>query len=60
MVLPESLKEIDDNAFFECDSLETLEFKGTVAQWKAVKKGADWKMLVPAIYVKCADGDAML
>ena len=60
MVLPESLKEIDQNAFFECDSLETLEFKGTVAQWKAVKKGADWNSRVPAKRVKCTDGEAEL
>ena len=60
MVLPESLKEIDDNAFFECDSLETLEFKGTVAQWKAVKKCVDLCFRIGTRTVKCTDGEAKL
>ena len=60
MVLPESLKEIDDNAFFDCDSLETLEFKGTVAQWKAVKKGIDLCFRIGTRTVKCTDGEAEL
>ena len=58
--IPQSVKEIGKGAFWCCQSLSFMQFGGTVAQWKAVKKGADWNMLVPAIYVKCADGDAML
>ena len=43
-----------------CQSFLFMQFGGTVAQWKAVKKGADWNYGVPAKFVKCTDGDAML
>lgn len=58
--IPQSVKEIGMKAFWCCQSLSFMQFGGTVAQWKAVKKGADWKMLVPAKLVKCADGEVIL
>jgi hypothetical protein len=35
-----------------------VEFGGTMAQWKAVEKGEDWNIGVPAKLVKCSDGEA--
>ena len=58
--IPQSVTKIGEKAFWCCQSLSFMQFGGTVAQWKAVKKGADWNMLVPAKRVKCADGDASL
>lgn len=39
--IPQSVKEIGKQAFWFCESLLFMQFGGTVAQWKAVKKGAD-------------------
>ena len=60
MVIPDSVTEIDRDAFYECDYLCTLEFKGTVAQWKAVKKCVDLSCRIAATKVNCADGEAEL
>ncbi len=58
--IPQSVKEIGKQAFWFCESLLFMQFGGTVAQWKAVKKGADWNSRVPAKRVKCTDGEASL
>ena len=29
-------------AFYGCNNLETITFKGTEAQWNAITKGTDW------------------
>ena len=58
--IPQSVKEIGKQAFWFCQSLLFMQFGGTVAQWKAVKKGADWNSRVPAKRVKCTDGEAEL
>ncbi len=58
--IPQSVKEIGKQAFRFCQSLLFMQFGGTVAQWKAVKKGADWNSCVPAKRVKCTDGEAKL
>ena len=58
--IPQSVKEIGKQAFWFCQSLLFMQFGGTVAQWKAVKKGADWNSGVPAKRVKCSDGEAEL
>ena len=58
--IPQSVKEIGKEAFWFCQSLLFMQFGGTVAQWKAVKKGADWNSCVPAKRVKCTDGEAKL
>ena len=59
VVIPDSVKKIVEDAFYCCSSLSSVEFGGTVAQWKAVKKeDASWKHGIPATCVKCADGEA--
>ena len=47
---------IGNYAFYNCTSLTSIEFTGTVAQWKAIGKGYDWKYYVPATEVVCKDG----
>ena len=60
MKIPSSVTEIVEQSFVGCTSLASVEFNGTVAQWKAVKKGEDWHDHVPAKFVKCTDGEAKL
>ncbi|BDC96666.1 leucine-rich repeat domain-containing protein [Treponema saccharophilum] len=60
VVIPESVTTIGWYAFCHCESLASVAFGGTVAQWKAMKKGAKWHVDVPATSVKCSDGEAEL
>jgi len=60
VVIPESVTTIGWYAFCHCESLSSVAFGGTMAQWKAMKKGAEWHVDVPATSVKCSDGEAEL
>ncbi len=57
VTLPDSVKYIDAFAFQECDRLEEIIFEGTVAQWNAIEKGADWDDKTGDYTVHCSDGD---
>ena len=50
---------IKDYAFRAMDRnvLNTINFMGTIAQYKAITKGFDWHYGVPAKVVHCTDGD---
>ena len=37
--------------------LNTINFMGTITQYKAITKGFDWHYNVPATVVHCTDGD---
>jgi hypothetical protein len=52
--------EIEKDAFAECTSLETVDFGGTVAEWKEVIKDSGWNENVPAKDVRCSNGYANL
>ena len=57
VTIPASITTIDNYAFFFCSGLTTIEFKGTIAQWNAIKKGSNWNYDVPTTCkVKCTDG----
>ena len=44
-------------AFAGCESLTSISFNGTIAQWNAIeKKDSSWKSGVPAKEVVCSDG----
>ena len=60
VAIPPSVKAIGEDAFFGCSSLESIEFGGTVSQWKAVEKGEDWHKWCNVASVKCSDGEAEL
>ena len=53
--IPNSVTSID-GAFYECRSLTSITFEGTVEQWKAITKGSTWNFGVPATEVICSDG----
>ena len=57
ITLPATVKEIGDYAFIYCESLTTVNFNGTRAEWDAVVKGINWRAKSSAFTVKCTDGD---
>ena len=60
VVIPEGVTEIGDGAFEGYESLTSLEFGGTRAQWEAIDRGYDWQIGVLAETVKCTDGEVSL
>ena len=54
--IPESVTFIGFDAFYECTSLNSITFKGTMEQWNAIVKEYDWNIDIPATYVQCSDG----
>lgn len=53
LTVPSSVMNIDEYAFYGCTSLKEIQFKGTMAQWKAIK-GSDG---VKVSCVRCSDGN---
>ena len=39
VIIPESVTSIEDFAFFGCENITDVYYKGTQAQWSAIKKG---------------------
>ena len=58
--IPDSVTSIGDEVFYNCSSLTNITFKGTVAEWYAIKKASSWNYTVPAMEVVCLDGKAEL
>lgn len=54
------ISEIPESIFKNCVSLETIEFKGTIAQWNALEKGENWNQDTPASLIHCSDGEIAL
>ena len=52
--LPNSLSTISDMAFYGCNSLKFIDFKGTMAEWAAIKIG-EYNYGLFAISVSCVD-----
>ena len=48
---------IGDYAFSGCSSLTSITFKGTKAQWKAIKKSDYWNRDTGNYTIHCTDGD---
>ena len=44
-------------AFSGCESLTSITFQGTIAQWKKIELGDGWNNDIPAEVVHCTDGD---
>jgi hypothetical protein len=49
-----------DEVFFTCSSLASINYEGTMEQWRAIKKGSNCFYDVPATYVQCTDGQVTL
>ena len=58
ITIPNSVTSIGDRAFSFCRSLTSINFQGTVEQWKRVLKGEEMFYEVgSAVVVHCLDGD---
>lgn len=60
ITIPVTTKEIRSGAFFLNSLLQSINFEGTMNQWKSIVKGASWNAYVPATYVQCTDGQVQL
>ena len=49
-------KLIADSAFYKCNSLDSITFQGTKAEWNAVVKGTYWNGGRDDLTVVCTDG----
>ena len=48
VAIPASVTKIGEEAFNGCTALKEIHYAGTKDEWKAVKKGKNWKKDVPA------------
>lgn len=51
-----AVTSIGNSAFSDCTSLTRIDFNGTKAQWKAIKKGNGWRNNTGDFTVYCTDG----
>ncbi len=54
--IPATVAEIQFAAFENCSKLIRINFAGTIAEWKAIKKGRDWDRNTGDYVVVCSDG----
>lgn len=54
--IPNSVKEIGFNCFFNCVELERINYAGTKAEWKKIKRGSNWLAKAKTSEVVCLDG----
>ena len=51
------MTRIEGSAFIDCESLTTITFQGTKAEWEAIPKDFDWDKNTGSYTVHCTDGD---
>jgi len=59
VTLPDTLTRIESKAFLNCEALKDIFFAGTMEQWKAIQKSANWNEGTGEYTVHCADGDIL-
>ena len=60
IIIGNSVTSIENRAFARCESLFSITFQGTIAQWKEIEFGEDWNEEIPAKVVHCTDGDVKI
>ena len=56
VTIPNSVTSIGDYAFYDCTGLTSIQFNGTKAQWKKIKKDYFWDYLTGNYTIQCTDG----
>ena len=56
ITIPDSVTSIDYRVFYDCTSLTTITFDGTVEEWNAITLGESWNYNIPATEVICSNG----
>lgn len=56
ITIPDSVTSVGSYAFDGCSSLTVIDFNGTKAQWKAIKKDYCWANITGNYTVQCTDG----
>ena len=61
ITIPDSVTSIRSigsfiGAFFNCTSLTSINFQGTMAQWKAIDKDRNWNGKTGSYTITCTDG----
>ena len=51
-----SITNIGSSAFTYCKNLTTIDFNGTMSEWKAITKGSGWNSVTGDYTVYCTDG----
>lgn len=51
-----SVTSIDNYAFYNCSGLTSITYNGTMAQWKTITRGINWRYNIKATTVTCSDG----
>ena len=50
------LTGLGKGAFYSCSSLKKIDFRGTVAQWRAIGMNKDWGWGVGDFTITCING----
>jgi hypothetical protein len=58
--LPSTITTIGDSAFYNCRALPEITFRGTMAQWNAISKNANWNSTADVERIICTDGTITL
>ena len=56
IVLESSIINIEYDIIVGCTVLESIDFNGTMDEWRAVQKDKDWAGDVDNIIIVCVDG----
>ena len=62
ITIPDSVTSIGGHAFFFCYNLTTINFQGTMSQWRAISKGGEWSYDagshtdIGSFIITCTDG----
>lgn len=57
ITIPAGVTIIEHYAFYNCATLSEINFKGTIAEWKAMEKENGWNRGCPFTVIHCSDGD---
>lgn len=60
IIVGNSVTSVEERAFSRCESLFSITYQGTIAQWKEIEFGEDWNEEIPARVVHCTDGDVKI